>query len=163
MKTVQKGNRAAVTTTAAPAAQAAQAAQAAPAAPAAQAAQAAQAAPAAPAAPAVALVVSTKRAAPDIRNGARRPGAGKCLAVWQIVEALSPSIADGIVVDKATVMTVGAANGLNASNVSQEYYLCRQWHGIRGRGSNAPINIVIPPDLLAKAAAQAKTGPTNQG
>ena len=136
MKTVQKGNRAAVTTTAAPAAQAA---------------------------PAVALVVSTKRAAPDIRNGARRPGAGKCLAVWQIVEALSPSIADGIVVDKATVHQVAAANGLNKGNVDIEYYLCRQWHGIRGRGGNAPINIVIPPDLLAKAAAQAKTGPTNQG
>ena len=72
-----------------------------------------------------------KRPPAVVQNGVQRPRAGGlCAAVWEITEKL----AEGDTLPPiATVKAAAAEAGLNPTNVSIEYYRCRQFHGVRGR------------------------------
>lgn len=66
-----------------------------------------------------------------VQNGVQRPRAGGlCAAVWEITEKLANG---GTLPTIGAVKVEAAAQGLNPTNVSIEYYRCRQWHGVRGR------------------------------
>lgn len=72
-----------------------------------------------------------KRPPAVIQNGVQRPRpGGLCAAVWEITENLAK---DGEMPTIAQVKAVAAEQGLNPTNVSIEYYRCRQFHGVRGR------------------------------
>ena len=87
----------------------------------------------APAAPAE--VAKPKRAPAVVQNGVQRPRAGgKCAAVWEITEALATG---GVLPTIAEVKVAAQAAGLNPTNVSIEYYRCRQFNGVRGRQPKA--------------------------
>ena len=91
---------------------------------------------AAPEAPAPkAEVAKPKRPPAVVQNGVQRPRAGGlCAAVWEITEKL----AEGDTLPPiATVKAAAAEAGLNPTNVSIEYYRCRQFHGVRGRQPKA--------------------------
>ena len=76
-----------------------------------------------------------KRPPAVVQHGVTRPRAGGlCAAVWEITESLS---ADGNLPSIAQVKAAAAAQGLNPTNVSIEYYRCRQFHGVRGRQPKA--------------------------
>lgn len=86
----------------------------------------------APAAAPQAEAAKPKRAPAVVQNGVPRPRAGgKCHAVWAITEDLMSET--GSMPDIATVKAKAAEQELNATNVSIEYYRCRQFHGVRGR------------------------------
>lgn len=97
-----------------------------------------QAAPEATPAPAVqaeATPAKAKRPAAVVQNGVQRPKAGGlCAAVWEMTEA---GIADGEFPTIASVKAAATEKGLNPTNVSIEYYRCRQFHGVRGRQKKA--------------------------
>lgn len=97
----------------------------------------------APAAPAV----QAKPQAPalpwaGVQHGVTPPKrAGLCSAVWELTSNGMVPGANGqppTLPPLATVKAAAAAQGLNATNVSIEYYRCRQWHGVRGRQAQAP-------------------------
>lgn len=94
------------------------------------------AAPAAPAAPAKA-----PKPAPIVANGVQRPKAGGlCAAVWDITEAGMTSGENGPnLPDIAQVKAKAQEAGLNPTNVSIEYYRCRQFHGVRGRQAKPQV------------------------
>ncbi len=72
-----------------------------------------------------------KRPAAVVQNGVQRPRAGGlCAAVWEITENLSEA---GQLPSIAQVKAKALESGLNPTNVSIEYYRCRQFHGVRGR------------------------------
>lgn len=72
-----------------------------------------------------------KRPPAVIQNGVQRPRpGGLCAAVWEITENLAK---DGEMPTIAQVKEIAAKKGLNPTNVSIEYYRCRQFHGVRGR------------------------------
>lgn len=76
-----------------------------------------------------------KRAPAVVQNGVGRPRAGGlCAAVWEITEGLAK---DGNLPSVAEVKAKAAEQGLNPTNVSIEYYRCRQFHGVRGRQPKA--------------------------
>lgn len=67
-----------------------------------------------------------------VQNGVTPPKrVGACSAVWSLVGELWP--AGGACPTLAQVKVAGLALGLNGTNISIEYYRCRQWHGVRGR------------------------------
>ncbi len=85
----------------------------------------------APAPKAEAAPAKAKRPPAIVQNCVTRPRAGGlCAAVWEITEKLA---------DKGELPSIGAVKvaaaeaGLNPTNVSIEYYRCRQFHGVRGR------------------------------
>ncbi len=72
-----------------------------------------------------------KRPPAVVQNGVTRPRAGGlCAAVWEITEKLANG---GDLPTIAAVKAEAAVAGLNPTNVSIEYYRCRQFHGVRGR------------------------------
>lgn len=74
-----------------------------------------------------------------VQNGVQRPKAGgKCHAVWAITEDLAAANS-GNMPDIAKVKAKAEEQGLNATNVSIEYYRCRQFHGVRGRQPAKPV------------------------
>ena len=77
-----------------------------------------------------------------VQHGVTPPKrAGLCSAVWAITSEGMQAGADGqppTLPPLATVKAAAQAQGLNATNVSIEYYRCRQWHGVRGRQAQAP-------------------------
>lgn len=76
-----------------------------------------------------------KRPPAVVQNGVQRPRAGGlCAAVWEITENLSEG---GELPTIAKVKEAAAEQGLNPTNVSIEYYRCRQFHGVRGRVKKA--------------------------
>lgn len=96
--------------------------------------------------PAVAAVVAAVAATPTapaplpwqgVQNGVTPPKrAGLCAAVWQLTTAGMVQGSNGqppTLPPLATVKAAAAQQGLNPTNVSIEYYRCRQWHGVRGR------------------------------
>lgn len=92
-------------------------------------------APAAAPQQAEAAPAKAKRPPAEVRNGVPRPRAGGlCAAVWELTEGMAkgdqlPSIAE--------VKAAAKEAGLNETNVSIEYYRCRQFHGVRGRQPKA--------------------------
>ena len=94
-----------------------------------------------------ATAVQAKPAAPalpwvGVQNGVQPPKrAGLCSAVWELTSAGAVPGANGnppTLPPLATVKAAAAAQGLNATNVSIEYYRCRAWYGVRGRQAQAP-------------------------
>lgn len=76
-----------------------------------------------------------KRPPAVVQNGVQRPRAGGlCAAVWELTEA---GMKDGELPTIAEVKAAAAEKGLNPTNVSIEYYRCRQFHGVRGRAKKA--------------------------
>jgi hypothetical protein len=76
-----------------------------------------------------------KRPPAVVQNGVSRPRAGGlCAAVWELTENLSKS---GELPTIGEVKVAAAEKGLNPTNVSIEYYRCRQFHGVRGRKPKA--------------------------
>ena len=76
-----------------------------------------------------------KRPPAVVQNGVQRPRAGGlCAAVWEITEQ---GMKDGELPSIAEVKAAAAEKGLNPTNVSIEYYRCRQFHGVRGRAKKA--------------------------
>jgi hypothetical protein len=72
-----------------------------------------------------------KRPPAVVQNGVQRPKAGGlCAAVWELTEA---GMKDGEMPTIGQVKAAATEKGLNATNVSIEYYRCRQFHGVRGR------------------------------
>lgn len=70
-----------------------------------------------------------------VQNGVQRPRAGGlCAAVWEITENLANG---GQLPTIGAVKVAAAEAGLNPTNVSIEYYRCRQFHGVRGRQPKA--------------------------
>ena len=93
--------------------------------------QAAPKATPAPATEAVAEVAKPKRAPAIVQNGVQRPRAGGlCAAFWELTES---GMKDGELPSIASVKAAATELGLNPTNVSIEYYRCRQFHGVRGR------------------------------
>ena len=92
-----------------------------------------QAAPTATPAPVQteAAPAKAKRPPAVVQNGVQRPKAGGlCAAVWELTEA---GMKDGELPSIASVKAAATEQGLNPTNVSIEYYRCRQFHGVRGR------------------------------
>lgn len=86
--------------------------------------------------PAEAAPAKAKRPAAVVQNGVTRPRAGGlCAAVWEITEGLTAK--DGTMPDIAQVKAKATEAGLNPTNVSIEFYRCRQFHGVRGRKPKA--------------------------
>lgn len=80
--------------------------------------------------------VKAKRAPAVVQNGVTRPRAGGlCAAVWEITEGLAAK--DGTLPDIAAVKAKAEELKLNPTNVSIEFYRCRQFHGVRGRKPKA--------------------------
>lgn len=76
-----------------------------------------------------------KRPPAVVQNGVQRPRAGGlCAAVWELTEA---GMKGGELPTIAEVKAAAEAKGLNPTNVSIEYYRCRQFHGVRGRVKKA--------------------------
>lgn len=76
-----------------------------------------------------------KRPPAIVQNGVQRPRAGGlCAAVWELTEQ---GMKDGELPSIAEVKAAAAEKGLNPTNVSIEYYRCRQFHGVRGRVKKA--------------------------
>ena len=76
-----------------------------------------------------------KRPPAVVQNGVQRPRAGGlCAAVWELTEQ---GMKDGELPSIAEVKAAAAEKGLNPTNVSIEYYRCRQFHGVRGRVKKA--------------------------
>lgn len=76
-----------------------------------------------------------KRPPAVVQNGVQRPRAGGlCAAVWELTES---GMKDGELPSIAEVKAAAEAKGLNPTNVSIEYYRCRQFHGVRGRQKKA--------------------------
>lgn len=76
-----------------------------------------------------------KRPPAVVQNGVQRPRAGGlCAAVWELTEQ---GMKDGELPSIAAVKAAAAEKGLNPTNVSIEYYRCRQFHGVRGRVKKA--------------------------
>ena len=76
-----------------------------------------------------------KRPPAVVQNGVTRPRAGGlCAAVWEITENLAEGAEMPTI---AQVKAKAAEQGLNPTNVSIEYYRCRQFHGVRGRQRKA--------------------------
>ena len=76
-----------------------------------------------------------KRPPAVVQNGVQRPRAGGlCAAVWELTEQ---GMKDGELPSIAEVKAAAAEKGLNPTNVSIEYYRCRQFHGVRGRAKKA--------------------------
>lgn len=106
-----------------------------------------EAAPAEPAAPVVtpepAPATAPAEAAPAkpakvpavVQHGIPRPRAGgKCAAVWELTEMLAVGEGDARTLPSIEKVKLAAKEqGLNETNVSIEYYRCRQFHGVRGR------------------------------
>ena len=100
-----------------------------------------------PAAPATAPAATAVQATPaaqalpwvGTQNGVQPPKrAGLCSAVWHLTSTGITQTANGpLVPPLATVKAAAQAQGLNPTNVSIEYYRCRQWHGVRGRQAQA--------------------------
>lgn len=92
-------------------------------------------------APAEAAPAKAKRPPAVVQNGVQRPRAGGlCAAVWEITENLMSHNDDTGEADIPSISEVKAAaaeQGLNPTNVSIEYYRCRQFHGVRGRQKKA--------------------------
>lgn len=93
----------------------------------------------APAQPTAQAAKPTTPALPwvGVQNGVQPPKrAGLCSAVWELTTA---GMVQGTAGNPptppplATVKAQAAEQGLNPTNVSIEYYRCRQWHGVRGR------------------------------
>ena len=85
----------------------------------------------APATTAEAAPAKAKRPPAVVQNGVQRPRAGGlCAAVWELTEQ---GMKDGELPSIAEVKAAAAEKGLNPTNVSIEYYRCRQFHGVRGR------------------------------
>ena len=85
------------------------------------------------AAPATAPKAEAKAKRPPAveQNGVKRPRAGGlCAAVWELTEKLADK---GELPSIGVVKVAAAEAGLNPTNVSIEYYRCRQFHGVRGR------------------------------
>lgn len=84
-----------------------------------------------------ATTAKPKRAPAVEQHGVKRPRAGGlCAAVWEMTEARLPSGKAPAPEDFPTIAEVKASAkeaGLNETNVSIEYYRCRQFHGVRGR------------------------------
>lgn len=77
-----------------------------------------------------------KRPPAVVQNGVTRPRAGGlCAAVWEITEGLAAK--DGTLPDIAAVKAKAEELKLNPTNVSIEFYRCRQFHGVRGRKPKA--------------------------
>lgn len=97
---------------------------------------------AAPATPAPATPAKAAKPAPVVANGVQRPKAGGlCAAVWELTEAGMVQGANGPTLPSiGEVKVKAAAAGLNPTNVSIEYYRCRQFHGVRGRQAQAPAD-----------------------
>ena len=96
-----------------------------------------QAAPTATPAPVQteAAPAKAKRPTAVVQNGVQRPKAGGlCAAVWELTEA---GMKDGELPSIASVKAAATEKGLNPTNVSIEYYRCRQFHGVRGRQKKA--------------------------
>lgn len=97
-----------------------------------------QAAPTATPAPAKVEAKETpkaKRPPAVVQNGVQRPKAGGlCAAVWELTEA---GMVGGELPTIASVKAAATEKGLNPTNVSIEYYRCRQFHGVRGRQKKA--------------------------
>ena len=96
-----------------------------------------QAAPTATPAPVQteAAPAKAKRPPAVVQNGVQRPRAGGlCAAVWELTEA---GMKDGELPSIASVKAAATEKGLNPTNVSIEYYRCRQFHGVRGRQKKA--------------------------
>ena len=96
-----------------------------------------QAAPTATPAPVQteAAPAKAKRPPAVVQNGVQRPKAGGlCAAVWELTEA---GMKDGELPSIASVKAAATEKGLNPTNVSIEYYRCRQFHGVRGRQKKA--------------------------
>lgn len=70
-----------------------------------------------------------------VQHGVQRPRAGgKCAAVWELTEQMAEGEGDTHTLPSIEkVKTAATAQGLNPTNVSIEYYRCRQFHGVRGR------------------------------
>ena len=76
-----------------------------------------------------------KRPPAVVQNGVQRPRAGGlCAAVWELTEQ---GMKDGELPSIAEVKAAAAEKGLNPTNVSIEYYRCRQFYGVRGRVKKA--------------------------
>ena len=89
----------------------------------------------APATTAEAAPAKAKRPPAVVQNGVQRPKAGGlCAAVWELTEA---GMKDGELPSIASVKAAATEQGLNPTNVSIEYYRCRQFHGVRGRQKKA--------------------------
>ena len=89
----------------------------------------------APATTAEAAPAKAKRPPAIVQNGVQRPRAGGlCAAVWELTEQ---GMKDGELPSIAEVKAAAAEKGLNPTNVSIEYYRCRQFHGVRGRAKKA--------------------------
>lgn len=89
----------------------------------------------APATTAEAAPAKAKRPPAVVQNGVQRPRAGGlCAAVWELTEQ---GMKDGELPRIAEVKAAAAEKGLNPTNVSIEYYRCRQFHGVRGRAKKA--------------------------
>ena len=89
----------------------------------------------APATTAEAAPAKAKRPPAVVQNGVQRPRAGGlCAAVWELTEQ---GMKDGELPSIAEVKSAAAEKGLNPTNVSIEYYRCRQFHGVRGRVKKA--------------------------
>lgn len=106
---------------------------------------AANAAPEATPTPAPAEVKETakaKRPPAVVQNGVTRPrSGGRCAAVWEITESLmshNAATGDADIPSIKEVKAAAAEQGLNPTNVSIEYYRCRQFHGVRGRVKAQP-------------------------
>lgn len=82
-----------------------------------------------------------KRPPAVVQNGVQRPRAGGlCAAVWELTENLmshNDATGDADMPSIAEVKAAAAEKGLNPTNVSIEYYRCRQFHGVRGRVKKA--------------------------
>ena len=90
-------------------------------------------APAAEAAPADTVVTTSKpkkAAAPRVerieQNGVKRPGPGKCLEVWEWLDANPAATVK-------QVREVAPSKGWNESNCQIEFYAWRRFNGISGR------------------------------
>lgn len=96
---------------------------------------------AAPKAEKAAKPEKAKRPPAVVQNGVTRPRAGGlCAAVWEITESLlshNDSTGEADMPTIAEVKAKAAEQGLNPTNVSIEYYRCRQFHGVRGRQRKA--------------------------
>ena len=76
-----------------------------------------------------------------VQNGVQPPKRpGLCAAVWELTTAGMVPGEKGnppTLPPLAAVKAAAAEKGLNPTNVSIEYYRCRQWHGVRGRQGKA--------------------------
>lgn len=83
-----------------------------------------------------------KRPPAVVQNGVTRPrSGGLCAAVWEITESLmshNAATGDADLPSIKEVKAAAAEQGLNPTNVSIEYYRCRQFHGVRGRVKAQP-------------------------